>query len=35
MIEHVAIIPDGNRRWSKLHGLPPLEGHKRGAEAMH
>ncbi|MBA7636238.1 Isoprenyl transferase [subsurface metagenome] len=35
MIEHVAIIPDGNRRWAKEHGLPPLEGHRRGAKAMH
>ncbi len=35
MIEHVAIVPDGNRRWSKLHGVPVLEGHRRGAEVMH
>ena len=35
MIEHIAIVPDGNRRWSKLHRLPTLEGHRRGAEAMH
>ncbi|MDP2585298.1 MAG: polyprenyl diphosphate synthase [Candidatus Levybacteria bacterium] len=27
---HVAIIPDGNRRWAKEHGLPSLEGHRRG-----
>jgi undecaprenyl diphosphate synthase len=27
---HVAIIPDGNRRWAKEHGLPTLEGHRRG-----
>lgn len=33
--QHVAIIPDGNRRWSKLHGLPALEGHRHGAKAMH
>ena len=32
---HIAIIPDGNRRWAKEHGLPVLEGHRRGAEAMH
>ena len=32
---HIALIPDGNRRWAKLHGLPALEGHRRGAEAMH
>lgn len=29
---HVAIIPDGNRRWAKQKGLPTLEGHRRGAE---
>lgn len=27
---HIAIIPDGNRRWAKSHGLPSLEGHRRG-----
>ncbi|MDC0449234.1 polyprenyl diphosphate synthase [bacterium] len=27
---HVAIIPDGNRRWAKDKGLPTLVGHKRG-----
>lgn len=32
---HVAIVPDGNRRWAKEHELPALEGHRRGAEAMH
>ena len=32
---HVAIVPDGNRRWSKLHREPALEGHRHGAEAMH
>lgn len=29
---HVAIIPDGNRRWAKNRGLPTLEGHRKGAE---
>ncbi len=28
---HVAIIPDGNRRWAKEHGLAPWEGHAAGA----
>jgi len=32
--DHVAIIPDGNRRWAELRGVPPLEGHRRGAEVM-
>ncbi len=27
---HIAIIPDGNRRWAKAHHLPTLEGHRRG-----
>ncbi len=28
--KHVAIIPDGNRRWAKARGLPNFEGHRRG-----
>ncbi|MBI2545288.1 MAG: di-trans,poly-cis-decaprenylcistransferase [Candidatus Aenigmarchaeota archaeon] len=24
---HVALIPDGNRRWAKARGKPPWEGH--------
>lgn len=28
---HVAIIPDGNRRWAKEKGLPAFEGHRKGA----
>lgn len=30
--KHVAIIPDGNRRWAKERGLPAFEGHRRGFE---
>jgi undecaprenyl diphosphate synthase len=26
----IGIILDGNRRWAKAHGLPKLEGHRRG-----
>lgn len=33
--DHVAVIPDGNRRWATLHGVPPLQGHRRGAQRMH
>lgn len=29
---HVAIIPDGNRRWAKDRGLAPWEGHEAGAK---
>lgn len=31
---HVAIIPDGNRRWAKEQGLSALEGHQKGAEVF-
>ena len=31
---HVAIIMDGNRRWAKARGLPNINGHKKGAEAV-
>jgi undecaprenyl diphosphate synthase len=27
---HIAIIPDGNRRWAQREGLPPEMGHGRG-----
>jgi undecaprenyl diphosphate synthase len=26
---HIAIIPDGNRRWAKAHGLVPWKGHEQ------
>ncbi len=29
---HIAIIPDGNRRWAKKHELNAWLGHKKGAE---
>jgi len=29
---HVAIIPDGNRRWAKKRGLQPWVGHQVGAK---
>src|SRR5436305_2676597 len=31
---HVAIIMDGNGRWAKRRGLPRLEGHRKGADAV-
>jgi undecaprenyl diphosphate synthase len=31
---HVAIIMDGNGRWAAKRGLPRLEGHRRGVEAL-
>jgi len=31
---HVAIIMDGNGRWAASRGLPRLEGHRRGVEAV-
>ncbi len=32
MIQHVAFIMDGNRRWAKEKHLPTLIGHKKGYE---
>jgi len=29
---HVAIIPDGNRRWARGKGMKPWEGHEAGAQ---
>ena len=31
---HVAIIMDGNGRWAAMRGLPRIEGHRRGVEAL-
>jgi undecaprenyl diphosphate synthase len=31
---HVAIIMDGNGRWARRRGLPRIEGHRRGVEAV-
>lgn len=30
----IGIIMDGNRRWAKEHGLPKLEGHRKGSETL-
>lgn len=29
---HIAIIPDGNRRWAKAKGLEPWKGHEEGVK---
>ena len=34
MLQHLGIIADGNRRWARERGLPTLEGHKKGLEAI-
>ena len=31
---HLGIIADGNRRWAKAQGLPTIEGHKKGLDAI-
>lgn len=31
---HVAIIPDGNRRWAKNRGMKPSDGHRAGAKNL-
>lgn len=30
--KHIAIIPDGNRRWARVRGLMPWIGHEEGAK---
>lgn len=30
---HIAIIPDGNRRWAKVRDMYSLEGHRKGFDA--
>ena len=32
---HLAIIPDGNRRWARAHALKPWEGHQRAFDSSH
>ncbi len=33
-VGHIAIIPDGNRRWAKLKGKTPWMGHAEGAKTF-
>ncbi len=34
MVEHLAVIMDGNRRWAKERGLVSIEGHRAGVTAL-
>lgn len=34
MLEHIALIPDGNRRWARKHKLPIRKGHEKGCEVL-
>lgn len=34
VVNHVAIIMDGNGRWAKKRSLPRIEGHRRGSEII-
>ena len=31
---HIALIPDGNRRWARKHGKSPIEGHAAGIDNL-
>lgn len=33
-LQHIAFIMDGNGRWATARGLPRLEGHRQGVEAV-
>ena len=30
----IGLIPDGNRRYAEKHGMPRIEGFRRGAETL-
>ncbi len=32
--KHIALIPDGNRRWAKAHHLNPWDGHTEGVKRI-
>jgi len=34
MPRHIAVIMDGNGRWARQHGLPRIEGHRRGVASV-
>lgn len=33
-LKHLGIIADGNRRWARERGLPTIEGHRKGIDAI-
>ena len=33
-VKHLAVIMDGKRRWAKQRGLPSIEGHRAGVQAL-
>lgn len=33
-LTHIALIPDGNRRWAKQNNMPVYKGHERGYEKV-
>lgn len=32
--QHIAIVMDGNGRWANCRGLPRVEGHREGEQAL-
>ncbi|GAJ00865.1 unnamed protein product, partial [marine sediment metagenome] len=34
-LQHIAIVPDGTRRWARNRGLAEMEGARAGAESIH
>ena len=33
-LQHVAIIPDGNRRWAQKNSLKAVLGHEKGVDTF-
>ena len=31
---HIAVIMDGNARWSKINNLPKIDGYKKGIKTL-
>lgn len=34
MLTHIGLIMDGNRRWARAQGLPPVAGHREGVKTV-